>query len=67
MDRLTEAEKLLKELLDWDNSPEVKGAFESAWIHGYTVSKEFSDKAGDLWKRVKNFVESQPKEQRNHD
>lgn len=45
---------LFRELVDWINSPEVKGEATMAWVHGFTVGVGFSDKAGDMWKRVKD-------------
>ena len=47
---------LLDELVKWNESPEVQGAFALSANHvAGKVDSEFSKKAGELWKRVKAF------------
>lgn len=46
------AVELLREILAWLNTDEVQGTLQMAHIHGYQVSKEFSDKAAAMWGRA---------------
>lgn len=47
-----EMKKLLKEILEWKDSTEVRSAFSSAWIHGHRVSGEFCNKVDAMWKKA---------------
>ena len=50
--RAEEDRALFAELWTWVNSSPVKGSQQMAWVHGFSVDKEFSIRAGELWDRV---------------
>ena len=51
------AEKLLRELWEWKESPRTKGWFQNAWIHGMRVSEDEIQEIDSMTKRVREFLE----------
>lgn len=49
---LQRSRQALKDVLEWVNSEDVRGAFAMAYIHGFSVTQERTNECRDMWKRI---------------
>jgi hypothetical protein len=54
--RCAELESLLREVWEWSESDDVKGAFISAWVHGIRCTEEEARVVSSMWNRVKQAI-----------
>ena len=56
-EKCEELKEVLRDILEWEKSSPVQGAFQMAWVHGMICDEEFSKKAGKMFERAKELAE----------
>lgn len=52
-----ELQDIIKDLVVWVNSDELRSTEMMAYIHGYEAPRDFAEHAGDIWEKARKAVD----------